>query len=127
MVCAIVFWAAAPRQEEEKNGEVAAAAVPETFENGILGKYGLDDWKISVPIGLAVSIPAISNNVSFPFCLPRSCVGYVFNTCMSPQFYVLNEETQLACCFLLFCTSVYKFGGDSIASYFDSRAAAILA
>lgn len=40
--------------------------------------------------------------------------------------YVLNEETQLACCFFLFCTSVYKFGGDAIASYFDARAGAIL-
>lgn len=42
------------------------------------------------------------------------------------QMYVLNEETQLACCFFLFCTSVYKFGGDAIASYFDARANAIL-
>jgi hypothetical protein len=39
---------------------------------------------------------------------------------------VLNEETQLACCFLLFCTSVYKFGGEAIGSYFDARAEAIL-
>jgi hypothetical protein len=42
------------------------------------------------------------------------------------QFYVLNEESQLACCFLLFCTASYKFGGEMIASYFDERAAAIL-
>lgn len=39
---------------------------------------------------------------------------------------MLNEETQLACCFLLFCTSVYKFGGEAIGSYFDARADAIL-
>ena len=42
------------------------------------------------------------------------------------QFCVLNEESQLACCFLLFCSASYKFGGEMIASYFDDRAAAIL-
>lgn len=30
------------------------------------------------------------------------------------------------CCFALFCTSIYKFGGEAIGSYFDARAAAIL-
>lgn len=63
----------------------------------------LNDWKIMTPIGLALAIPAINNGI-----------------------YVINEETQLACCFALFCTSVYKFGGDMIGSYFDEKAAAIL-
>ncbi|CAH0482229.1 unnamed protein product [Peronospora belbahrii] len=70
---------------------------------GLLDQAGLTDWKISAPIIGALAIPAISNH-----------------------FYVLNEESQLACCFLLFCSATYKFGGEMIASYFDSRAAAIL-
>ncbi|RMX68670.1 hypothetical protein DD238_003564 [Peronospora effusa] len=70
---------------------------------GLLDQAGLTDWKISAPIIGALAIPAISNH-----------------------FYVLNEESQLACCFLLFCSATYKFGGEMIASYFDDRAAAIL-
>uniref|UniRef100_M4B5A5 ATP synthase subunit b n=1 Tax=Hyaloperonospora arabidopsidis (strain Emoy2) TaxID=559515 RepID=M4B5A5_HYAAE len=77
-----------------------AVAVP---TQGLLDQAGLTDWKISAPIIGALAIPAISNH-----------------------FYVLNEESQLACCFLLFCSASYKFGGEMIASYFDDRAAAIL-
>jgi len=62
------------------------------------------DPLIAGPIGLACAIPALQNG-----------------------FYVLNEESQLACCFLLFCTSVYKFGGSAISNFFDEKAAAILA
>jgi hypothetical protein len=91
------FHSSAARKDEEKKTAV------EAVHPGLLSQYGLDDWKISAPIIGAISIPAISNGV-----------------------YVLNEETQLACCFFLFCTSVYKFGGDAIASYFDARANAIL-
>lgn len=64
---------------------------------------GLFDWKVTAPIGIAVAIPVLSNGV-----------------------YVINEETQLACCFFLFCTSVYKFGGDMIASFFDAKSNEIL-
>ncbi|DAZ95829.1 TPA: hypothetical protein N0F65_008548 [Lagenidium giganteum] len=95
----MAFHTGAPLKEENKSAECTAEA-----DSGVLAKYGLDDWKISAPIAAAVAIPILSNG-----------------------FYVLNEETQLACCFALFCTSTYKYGGDMIASYFDSRAAAILA
>jgi len=86
-------------QKEEK--EVAPAT---TNHDGILQKLHLDDWKISGPLVLACSIPALSNG-----------------------WYELGAESQLACCFLLFCTSAYKFGGEAIGSYFESRANAILA
>jgi hypothetical protein len=91
------FHSSGARQEEEK-----APAAPAVHQ-GLLTQYGLDDWKISAPIIAALSIPMISNG-----------------------FYVLNEESQLACCFVLLSTSIYKFGGDAIASYFDARASAIL-
>lgn len=39
---------------------------------------------------------------------------------------MLNEESQLACCFILFCTSVYKYGGEAIGNYFDAQSKAIL-
>ncbi|KAL4139824.1 hypothetical protein PRNP1_001230 [Phytophthora ramorum] len=85
------------RKQEEASEEIAVPT------QGLLDQAGLTDWKISAPIIGALSIPAISNH-----------------------FYVLNEESQLACCFLLFCSASYKFGGEMIASYFDERAAAIL-
>lgn len=85
-----------------RKNEVATEEIPVPTQ-GLLEQAGLTDWKISAPIIGALAIPAISNH-----------------------FYVLNEESQLACCFLLFCTASYKFGGEMIASYFDERAAAIL-
>lgn len=88
----------APRSEEDK-----AATAPSPLSQGLLNQYGLDDWKITAPLAAALSIPLLSKGV-----------------------YVLNEESQLAACFFLFCTSVYKFGGEAIASYFDARSAAIL-
>ncbi|GLE04818.1 hypothetical protein PINS_up013797 [Pythium insidiosum] len=94
---AAALHTSAPRQEEDK------AAAPAPVHPGLLNQFGLDDWKISAPLIAALSIPALSKGV-----------------------YVINEETQLAACFFLFCTSVYKFGGDAIASYFDARASAIL-
>ena len=37
-----------------------------------MSKMGLDDWKITGPIGLAVAIPALSNGVRYIF------IGYLF-------------------------------------------------
>ncbi|CAK4691777.1 unnamed protein product [Aphanomyces euteiches] len=96
------FHTGAIRQKEEKQGEVAAA--PAASADGFLQRYGLDDPLIAFPIAAAISIPAISNG-----------------------WYELGAETQLACCFALFCTSAYKFGGEAIGSYFETRANAILA
>ncbi|OQR93604.1 hypothetical protein THRCLA_08413 [Thraustotheca clavata] len=85
-------------KDDKESTEVAAN------HDGIFQKFGLDDWKISAPIVLACTIPALSNG-----------------------FYELGAESQLACCFLLFCTSAYKFGGEAVGSFFEARANAILA
>ncbi|TDH70860.1 hypothetical protein CCR75_004229 [Bremia lactucae] len=100
-------------KEEGSGGEIPVPT------QGLLEQAGLTDWKISAPIIGALAIPAISNHVKSSAYL---------NGLLSRQndFYVLNEESQLACCFLLFCSATYKYGGDMIASFFDERAAAIL-
>lgn len=83
--------------ENEKKDVVLKT--PESFAE----KWHLYDWKVSAPLAMAVAIPVFSNGI-----------------------YVVNEETQLAACFILFCTSVYKYGGDAIGSFFDARGDAIL-
>ncbi|KAF0692527.1 hypothetical protein As57867_016339, partial [Aphanomyces stellatus] len=98
---AAAFHTGALRQKEEKQAEVAAVPVD---NRSTLQKFGLDDWLIGLPITAAVAIPAISNG-----------------------WYELGAETQLACCFALFVTSAYKFGGEAVGSYFEARANAILA
>ena len=96
----ISVWHLDARQCSSEKVEEEVTAVGAVLEPE---QSALNDWKIMTPIGLALAIPAINNGI-----------------------YVINEETQLACCFALFCTSVYKFGGDMIGSYFDEKAAAIL-
>merc|ERR1712167_15361 len=39
----------------------------------------------------------------------------------------INEETQLAACFMLFCTTAYSAGGDAIGAFFDEKGQGILA
>jgi hypothetical protein len=54
------FLIAPAKKEEEKATAEATVAVKEP---GFLSQYGLDDFKITGPIGLALTIPAISNGV----------------------------------------------------------------
>jgi len=50
---------------------------------------GLTDWKFALPIGLILAIPALGHEV-----------------------IVLNEESQLVACFILFCSTMYtQIGG----------------
>jgi hypothetical protein len=56
----------APRREEEEKTAVAEATIPVQRES-FIQKYGLDDVKITGPIGLALAIPALSNGVSGRF------------------------------------------------------------
>jgi Mitochondrial ATP synthase B chain precursor (ATP-synt_B) len=68
--------------KREEETTMKAAAAPESSK-------GLWDPIYSIPIGIAFAIPAISY-----------------------EWYLVNEETQLAACFIAFCSIVYKqFGG----------------
>lgn len=89
------FHAGSKRQEAEKPASVSL--------DGPLIRYGLDDWKFSLPIGMALSVPFLAN-----------------------EWYVLSEETQLVACFVAFTATAYKHAGDAIAKSFDDEQAAII-
>ena len=65
---------------------------PETF----LSKIGLDDWKFALPVGMMVGIPTLANEV-----------------------LVLDAETQLVACFVLFSATMYTQVGPMIANGLD--------
>jgi len=69
----------------------------EQGEPSLISKFGLDDWKFAVPVGLMVGIPIISNEI-----------------------LVINEETQLLACFMLFCATMYNFGAPVITKHCDN-------
>jgi len=69
----------------------------EIVPNGILSQW------YALPIGIAAAVPALKF-----------------------EWYVINEETQLAAVFIAFCVTVYKSGGDAIFNFLDQRAQSIL-
>jgi len=68
-------------------------------DDSMLAKLGLNDWKFALPIGLMVGIPALANEV-----------------------LVLDAETQLVACFILFCSTLYTQVGASMAKSLDDYA-----
>jgi len=81
--------------------EEAAAEVVEEKENFFLASMG--DWSRAVPIGVAMAIPAVQMDI-----------------------YMITEETQLFCCFMLFIGSAYSLGGDAFGAMMDEKGEAIL-
>ncbi|KAJ1445117.1 hypothetical protein M885DRAFT_550927, partial [Pelagophyceae sp. CCMP2097] len=67
-------------------------------------RYGLDDWRVQLPLGILVAIPAIENEI-----------------------LILSAETQLVACFVFFCGTAYRLGGDSVAEMLDAKGHAIIA
>merc|ERR1740117_126543 len=63
----------------------------------------LGDWNRAVPIGVAMAIPAVQLDV-----------------------YMITEETQLFCCFMLFVGSAYSLAGDAVGAFMDEKGEAIL-
>jgi hypothetical protein len=63
---------------------------------------GLSDWKFALPFGLILAIPALGHEV-----------------------IVLNEETQLVACFILFCSTMYTQVGGMAASALDETSAEV--
>jgi len=99
------FHACSPRRDE-----TSLPSTKEDFEilaakerPGILNKMGLDDWKVSLPVGAAIAFPAVAN-----------------------EWYVLSEETQLIFCFALFSGAAYRFASQMLADSLDADQAALV-
>jgi len=78
------------------------AKVPATTGKGGLFGTGISEW-YALPVGIAAAVPAIKFD-----------------------WYIINEETQLAAAFIAFCVVVYTQGGDAIHKALDERAQNLL-
>jgi len=73
-----------------------------TVNKGGFMNTGYSEW-LALPVGIAAAVPLLKFD-----------------------WYVVNEETQLAACFVAFCVVVYTQGGDVIHAALDERAKTIL-
>ena len=90
------FHASARRQEDADKDK------PAPFSQGGLLGTGVNEW-YALPLGVAAAIPILEY-----------------------QWFVINEELQLAACFMMFCVGVYVNAGDAVYNYFDDQAKAML-
>lgn len=90
------FHASTKRDEEAKPAEPAAV------EKGGLFGTGLSEW-YALPIGMTMAVPAIKLD-----------------------WYVVNEETQLAAVFVAFCVACYTQGGQAVHDALDERAQTLM-
>jgi len=81
---------------EEESKEV------EPVSKGGLFGTGLSEW-FALPIGITAAVPMIKFD-----------------------WYVVNEETQLAAVFIAFCVALYSQGGDAIYKALDEKAQTLL-
>ena len=86
------------RREEEASETTPAAPAS---KGGLFGT-GLSEW-FALPIGITAAVPIIKFD-----------------------WYVINEETQLAAVFIAFCVALYTQGGDAIYKSLDETAQTIL-
>lgn len=78
------------------------AKTPAPVSKGGLFGTGLSEW-YALPIGLTAAVPIIKFD-----------------------WYVINEETQLAAVFIAFCVALYTQGGDIIYQSLDQKAKDLL-
>jgi hypothetical protein len=64
----------------------------------------LSDWRVQLPIGFLAAIPLLHN-----------------------QVFILNEETQLLGCFMVFVGTMYTQAGDMIGKALDAKSKAVIA
>jgi hypothetical protein len=64
----------------------------------------LSDWRVQVPIGFLAAIPLVQLEV-----------------------FVINEETQLLGCFMVFVGTMYSQAGDAIGKMLDVKGQAVMA
>lgn len=96
MSAQFVFFHSSPRREDE-----TASAPVKSSKGGLFGT-GVSEW-YALPVGMVAAIPALHFD-----------------------WYVINEETQLAAAFVAFCVIVYTQGGDAIHRFLDERAQSLL-
>jgi hypothetical protein len=93
---AVQNFHASARRQEDEKDK------PAPFSQGGLLGTGVNEW-YALPLGVAAAIPILEY-----------------------QWFVINEELQLAACFMMFCVGVYVNAGDAVYSYFDDQAKAML-
>lgn len=82
----------------EEKKELTELLDKSTVEKSWIAKYGLDDWKFALPLGLLIGIPAVST-----------------------ELLIIDAETQLTACFILFCSTLYTQVGGMIGQSLDDR------
>lgn len=80
-----------------KRDEESKPVEPVPSKGGLFGT-GLSEW-FALPIGMTLAVPALKLD-----------------------WYVVNEETQLAAVFVAFCVAFYTQGGDALYKALDERA-----
>jgi len=91
------------RSDEVKADESAAVEVPvvPSSKGGLLGT-GYSEW-FALPIGMVAAVPIVQFD-----------------------WYVINEETQLAAVFVAFCVTLYTQGGEAISKALSQKSATLL-
>lgn len=82
--------------EQDDDSEQKQELIEVLAKKDTTSAVGLSDWKFALPFGLILAIPAIGH-----------------------ETIVLNEETQLVACFVLFCSTMYTQVGGMAASALD--------
>lgn len=85
-----------------RESEVDSSALPKEAVKGGMFGTGISEWW-ALPVGITFAVPMLKFD-----------------------WYIVNEETQLAAVFVAFCVAIYTQGGDAIYKALDDRAVAIL-
>jgi hypothetical protein len=86
----------ASENDDEKEHLTSLLTAKKEEETGFIAEYGLNDWKVALPVGIVLAIPTLSN-----------------------EWLILDAETQLLAVFMLFCGTAYNQGGAMLAATLD--------
>jgi hypothetical protein len=86
----------AMEDSREEKQELVELLAKKDEEQGLIARFGLDDWRFALPVGMMIGIPAVANEV-----------------------LVLDAELQLTACFILFCSTLYTQVGPMISKSLD--------
>lgn len=85
------------KEEQSKEGKVLVTPI------GLYQGLGLDDWKMALPLGIILAVPALTQDL-----------------------IILSEETQIVGCFIMFVSAMYTQFGDAIGKSLDEKSHEIL-